>query len=174
MTCLNQTLFLSCYKWKLTSFRFAKGNTSLLSGSLCRPLQKLFTLSLETSDFPHRWKESFVIPLHKKESKFTACNYRGISKISAIPKLFQNIITPHLQHSCRSLISSCQHEFIKRRSTTTNFLKFTSFFLHWLRVDMSKVDTQSPLTYGTKSASFLTMHASVVSRRAYSASAWGW
>jgi len=39
------------------------------------------------------WKESFVIPLHKKGSKVEACNYRGISKFSAIPKLFENIIT---------------------------------------------------------------------------------
>jgi len=90
-------------------------------------------LSLETSDFPHRWKESFVIPLHKKGSKLNACNYRGISKLSAIPKLFENIITPHLQHSCRSLISSCQHGFIKRRSTTTNLLEFTSFVIGGFR-----------------------------------------
>jgi len=33
-------------------------------------LHKLFTLSLETSDFPHKWKESFVIPLHKKEEHY--------------------------------------------------------------------------------------------------------
>jgi len=55
---------------------------------LCVALHKLFTLSLETSDFPHRWKESFVIPLHKKGSKLNACNYRGIKKLSAITKLF--------------------------------------------------------------------------------------
>jgi len=54
--------------------------------TLCRPLHKLFTLSLETSDFPHRWKKSFVIPLHKKGNKLNASNYRGISKLSAIPK----------------------------------------------------------------------------------------
>jgi len=83
--------------------------------TLCRLLHKLFTLSLETSDFPHRWKELFVIPLHQKGDKLNACNYGGTSKLSAISKLFQNIITPHLQYSCRSLISSCQHGFIKRR-----------------------------------------------------------
>jgi len=62
-----------------------------------------------------------------------ACNYRGVSKLSAISKLFENIITPHLQHSCRSLISSCQHGFLKRRSTTTNLLEFTSFVISGFR-----------------------------------------
>jgi len=55
--------------------------------TLTRPLHKLFTLSLETSDFPHRWKESFDIPLHKKGSKLNACNYRGISKLSSLKML---------------------------------------------------------------------------------------
>jgi len=57
-----------------------------------------------------------------------ACIYRCNSKLSAIPKLFENIIT-HLQHSCRSLISSCENGFLKRRSTTTNLLEFTSFVI---------------------------------------------
>lgn len=97
--------------------------------ALCKPLLKLFTLSLESSQFPHIWKESFVIPLHKKGSKLDASNYRGISKLSAIPKLFENVITPHLQHLCRSIISPCQHGFMKRRSTTTNLLELTSFVI---------------------------------------------
>jgi len=43
-----------------------------------------------------------VIPLHKKGSKLDASNYRGISKLLAIPKLLENVITPHLQHLCTS------------------------------------------------------------------------
>jgi len=39
------------------------------------------------------------------------------------------IITSQLQHLCSSLISPCQHGFVKRRSTTTNLLEFTSFVL---------------------------------------------
>jgi len=56
-------------------------------------------------------------------------NYRGISKLSAIPKTFERIITSQLQHLCSSLISPCQHCFVKRRSTTTNLLELTSFVL---------------------------------------------
>ncbi|SPP90099.1 blast:Protein Wnt-5, partial [Drosophila guanche] len=77
--------------------------------SLCGPLLKLFTLSIHSS----RRKESFIIPLHKKSSKSDAKNYRGISKLSDIPKMFEKILTPHLQHLCKSLISPAQHGFIR-------------------------------------------------------------
>jgi len=97
--------------------------------ALCKPLLKLHTLYLESSQFPNLWKKSFVIPLHKKSSKVEACNYRGISKLSEVPKLIENIITSDLQHLCRSVISPCQHGFIKRRSTTTNLLDLTSFVI---------------------------------------------
>jgi len=56
-------------------------------------------------------------------------NYRGISKLSAILKTFERIITSHLPHLCSSLISPCQHGFVKRRSTTTNLLNLTSLVI---------------------------------------------
>jgi len=40
----------------------------------------------------------------QKGAKADAQNYRGISKLSAIPKAFERIITSHLQHLCSSLI----------------------------------------------------------------------
>jgi len=44
--------------------------------------------------------------------------------------LFEKIIRPHLQHSCRSLISARQPGLTKRRPTTTNLLEFTSFVIN--------------------------------------------
>jgi len=79
----------------------------------------LFTISLESSQFTRLWKESFVICLHKK----------GSNQLSATPGLFQKIITPHLQLLYRSVQSPCQHGFMKRRSTNTNFWELTSFVI---------------------------------------------
>jgi len=76
--------------------------------------------------------ESFVIILHKKGSRMEANNYRVISKLSTISKLFENSITPHLQHFCRSFIIPCQYGFMKRRSTTTSLLELTSFLIKGL------------------------------------------
>jgi len=74
-----------------------------------KPILKLFSLSISSSVVPSIWKD--------------VQNYKGISKLFAIPKTFKRIITSHLQHLCSSLIST----FVKRRSTTTNLLDLTSF-----------------------------------------------
>jgi len=50
----------------------------------------------------------------------TALNYQPSQS-------FENIITPHLQHLCRSVMSPCGRGLIKRKSTTTNLLELTSF-----------------------------------------------
>jgi len=94
-----------------------------------KPILKLFHLSISSSVFSTIWKDYFVIPLHKMGAKVNVQNCRGISKLSAIPKTFEHIITSHLQHFCSSLISPCQHGFVKRRSTTTNLLELTSFVI---------------------------------------------
>jgi len=96
--------------------------------SLCRPLHKLFTLSIDSSSFPNLWKDSYI-PLHKKDIKCDVLNYRGIAKLSAIPQLLEKIITSHLQHLCGSIISLTQHELMRCRSTTNNLLEFTSIVI---------------------------------------------
>jgi len=97
--------------------------------TICKPILKLFHLSISSSVFPPIWQDSFIISLHKKGAKVNVQNYRGISKLSAIPKTFEPIITSQLQHLCSSLIPPCQHGFVKRRSTTTNLLELTSFVI---------------------------------------------
>ncbi|HBK82686.1 MAG TPA: hypothetical protein DDZ41_03680 [Flavobacterium sp.] len=52
-------------------------------------------------------------------------NYRGISKLSSLPKLFEMIICEYLYFNVKSLFSSQQHGFIRKRSTSTNLIMFT-------------------------------------------------
>lgn len=96
------------------------------SNLLCTPLTYLFNLSLKLGYFPEAWKDSFIIPLFKTGSKSSISNYRGIAKLSAIPKLFEKLITEMLSHQVSSLLSPKQHGFRKSRSTITNLLELTS------------------------------------------------
>lgn len=94
--------------------------------TLTTPLTILFNTSIKYGYFPKFWKESYIIPLFKSGNKSQVTNYRGIAKLSAIPKLFEKCITDNFSHSISSLISPYQHGFRKRYSTSTNLLEFTS------------------------------------------------
>lgn len=86
----------------------------------------MFNASLSSGYFYDLWKESYIIPLHKSGSRFEVKNYRGIAKLSAIPKLFEKLITCRLVHSIGGIISKSQHGFVRGRSTATNLLEFSS------------------------------------------------
>jgi hypothetical protein len=42
-------------------------------------IHKLITLIWNKEELPHQWKESIVVPIHKKGDKTDCSNYRGTS-----------------------------------------------------------------------------------------------
>ncbi|PNF20043.1 hypothetical protein B7P43_G05813 [Cryptotermes secundus] len=44
------------------------------------------------SDMPDQWKESIILPVHKKGDKTDCSNYRGISLLSTSYKILSNIL----------------------------------------------------------------------------------
>ncbi|XP_045783684.1 uncharacterized protein LOC123879834 [Maniola jurtina] len=90
------------------------------SKQLAIPLTLLFQLSLRSGILPKTWKRSIVVPIHKNGDKHNIRNYRGISKLSVIPKLFEKIIYDALFPAVRPLLTPLQHGFINKRSTETN------------------------------------------------------
>ena len=96
------------------------------SATLAEPLSSIFNHSLRLGFFPSVWKSSFIVPLHKSGSKSQIKNYRGIANLSAIPKLFEQIVTKQLFFELEKCISPYQHGFIRNKSTVTNLLEFTT------------------------------------------------
>ena len=60
--------------------------------AICKPLHMIFTSCLETGVFPIHWKKANVVPIHKKESKQLAKNYRPISLLPTCGKVFERLI----------------------------------------------------------------------------------
>jgi hypothetical protein len=87
----------------------------------------LFNLSLISGVFPCVWKESYVFPLFKSGDKGNISNYRGISILSAIPKLFEKLVCDVVTPIFRPSISDEQHGFVGSRSTVTSLVEFSNF-----------------------------------------------
>ena len=98
--------------------------------SLVKPLTKLFNMSLQQGIFPSIWKKANVLPLHKKSSKQYADNYRPVSLLCVLGKIFERIIFKHVYNHLHEnkLLSTCQSGFIPGSSTVTQLLELCHKF----------------------------------------------
>ncbi|CAB4016192.1 Hypothetical predicted protein [Paramuricea clavata] len=72
--------------------KLLKCAASVISDSLCN----LFNCSIATGVFPDDWKIAKVKPLHKGDAKDLLNNYRPISVLSAVSKIFERIVYDQL------------------------------------------------------------------------------
>jgi len=61
----------------------------------------LFNSILESGYFPKAWTNGVIIPVHKKGSKSLADNYRGITLLSCLGKLFTSILNSRINNWCQ-------------------------------------------------------------------------
>lgn len=95
---------------------------------LMYPLADLFNLSLSTHCIPSIWKCAQVVPLFKGGDSTEVNNYRPISIISVISKIFEKLIFYQLFYyvTQANILSPYQSGFRPNFSTTTAILKFTN------------------------------------------------
>lgn len=93
-------------------------------------LTNIFKLSLSRGIFPSIWKTSFISPIFKNGDSSLISNYRPISKLSVIPKLFSHLISSKLSNFCSSLLSTHQYGFTPKRSPCNNLAVVKNIILH--------------------------------------------
>ncbi len=84
---------------------------------------KLFNHVFDTGIVPNQWLEGHIIPLYKhKGSKYDPDNYRAITIVSCLGKLFTSVITTRLTSYAEQngLITEAQSGFRKGYSTADN------------------------------------------------------
>lgn len=64
--------------------------------ALLQPITKLVNKSIATSIFPDALKKAQVVPLHKKNSQLDSSNYRPVSILPAVSKIFERAIYQQL------------------------------------------------------------------------------
>lgn len=76
---------------------------------------------------PSCWKTTLVAPVFKSGDRPNIGNYKAMSIVSVIPKIFDEIITGKLSLLLSLLICVEQHGYVKGRSTTTNLTVYSSY-----------------------------------------------
>ena len=94
---------------------------------LSGPLTTVFTACLGENTWPSVWKEARVVPVHKKSSRSDPKNYRPISLLSVVGKVFERVVATVICHhlSENYLLSSQQFGFRPGRSTSDMLMLLT-------------------------------------------------
>ena len=86
-------------------------------------LSQLFKKCIEEEHIPKIWKLAHVVPIHKKGPLNQKENYRGISLLCIISKIYEKIIRQHMIDKVSSKICPEQHGFVKGKSCLSNLLE---------------------------------------------------
>ena len=99
-----------------------------------RFLLPLFNKIFSTGNYPESWSNAVIFPLHKKGNTRRVDNYRGISLLNIISKLYSSIINERLSRFCEDndLIPEAQAGFRKGYSTIDNIFTLQSLVQKYL------------------------------------------
>jgi hypothetical protein len=86
--------------------------------TLCSEIHKLICSIWNKEVLPQQWKESIIIPIHKKGAKTDCNNYPEISLLSTAYKILSNILLAKLTPYVKEITGYHQCGFRRNRSTT--------------------------------------------------------
>lgn len=103
------------------------------SAELCLPVTQLFQLISTTGVQPPAWKCAQVVPIHKRNSKSNVKNYRPVSLLPILSKIFESVVNNQLVNYLEKhqLLSSNQYGF--RRGLGTSDL-LTVLHNQWVNI----------------------------------------
>ena len=91
----------------------------MCKSSISQPLTTIFNYSIETANYPSKLKISKVIALYKKDAHYMPDNYRPISLLSCIDKVFEKLIYKRFIKFIEKhqIIILQQYGFLRKHST---------------------------------------------------------
>ena len=94
-------------------------------------LLHIVNLSITLGVFPSSWKKQLVLPLHKKNDKLDASNYRPVSHMTELGKLLERVIHEQVyEHFVKHKLSHTNHHgFVGNHSTATTLIQLQDLWL---------------------------------------------
>jgi hypothetical protein len=83
---------------------------------LCSEVHKLNCSIWNKEELPQQWKESIIVPIHKKCDKTDCNNYPGLYLLSTAYKILSNILLNNLTTYINEIIWDNQCGFRRNRS----------------------------------------------------------
>ena len=98
---------------------------------LCFPISKIINKSFNLGAFPRKLKIGKIIPIHKSESKSDPSNYRPISLLPIISKIFEKVMYSRMYEFIQKykILYDKQYGFQKGKSTEQALLNLQSNIL---------------------------------------------
>jgi hypothetical protein len=85
-------------------------------GVFLKPVRQIW----EEERIPEEWKETIIIPIHKRGDRDRCVNYRGIALGNAAYKMSSNIILGKIKPYIENVMGGYQNGFTDGRSVTDN------------------------------------------------------
>ena len=100
----------------------------LAADFICEPLTHIFNYCIESNIFPDAFKYVKITPVYKKGNRSECENYRPISIIPCVSKVFEMLLNTQIckYFEDNSLFAESQFGFRKSRSTTDAVLSFVA------------------------------------------------
>eukprot|EP00795_Rhopilema_esculentum_P014909 gene14909-biopygen4600 len=98
---------------------FLKMNAEQLAPSLT----SLYNSCITQGKWPIEWKKGEWAPVHKKADKDVYENYRPITVLNAVDKVFEKVLSEQATHSFGNKLSPCLTAYKKQNSTETSLLR---------------------------------------------------
>ena len=92
--------------------------------ALAEPLAFLINYSILTSKYPTRWKNSKVVPIHKKKDKTSLENYRPVALLCVSGMILERVVGLQLEKHFEqnNLFGKFQYGFRSNKSTISELI----------------------------------------------------
>ena len=105
----------------------------LASSGIADSLTKLFNECIRKGDWPEAWKKGEWNPVHKKDDRLDERNYRPITLLSTVDKVFESMMSIQVNNHFDSKLDPCISVYRKKHSCETTVLCWDSLRIgSWL------------------------------------------
>ena len=104
-------------------------------------LLQLFNKILDIGYFPDAWSEGYVVPVHKKGPLNNVNNFRGITFLSTVGKLFTRLLNTRLSKWAEDyfIYVEAQAGFRSKMGTCDNIFVLNTLITHFINTNKSYI-----------------------------------